>query len=498
MGRWPSALLTFLTAGAVLVMEIVAARLLAPYVGVTLETYTAIIGTVLAGISAGAYAGGWLADRIDPARLLGPVIIAGGALVMASLPLLRVLGDAFGDQGSVGAIFIAAGAFLPSAAVLSTVSPLMIKLNIRSVETAGSTVGLIEASGTIGAIVGTFVAGFILVGEFASDYILIGEGLALVALGVLVHLFLRKKRPQGLGAAGLSVSLALSGVGLGSTTFRTDVCEYETRYFCVNIEEDGSRASGRYLLLDTLWHSYTDLNDETYVEFEYANAVLAGVEAKYPAGPLRVITLGGGAFTIPRYFHATRPGSTNLVIERDDQLTKLDQDLLGLKLGNGLSAVAGDARVEVRKLSKGDWDVVMGDAFGGEAIPFHLATVEFARDVRDRLRPGGLYVQNVIDSPPSDGVPGKFVRAEISTLQSVFEHVAVSTSAYGWDGVSPENFVVYASNDPLPIELIKANLVKLVPDWTLREGDELQQWIGDGAFVLTDRYAPVDQLLTVD
>jgi spermidine synthase len=285
--------------------------------------------------------------------------------------------------------------------------------------------------------------------------------------------------------------------GLGSTVLKEDVCEYETRYFCVNIEEDGSRASGRYLVLDTLWHSYTDLDDETHVEFAYANAVLAGIEAKYPSGPLRIITLGGGAFTIPRYFHATRPGSTNLVIERDDQLTQLDQELLGLKLGNGMTAVAGDARVEVRNLSKGDWDVVMGDAFGGEAIPFHLATVEFTNDVRDRLAPGGLYLQNVIDSPPADGVPGKFVRAEIATLQSVFRHVAVATSEYGWDGIAPENFVVYASNDPLPLAAIEANLVRLVPDWTLRHGERLADWVGD-AMVLTDRYAPVDQLLTVN
>ena len=76
-----------------LVIELLAIRLLAPYVGVTLDTYTAIIGTVLAGIAIGAWIGGVAADRVDPRRLIPPLLVLGGALAIATIPIVRVLGD---------------------------------------------------------------------------------------------------------------------------------------------------------------------------------------------------------------------------------------------------------------------------------------------------------------------------------------------------------------------------------------------------------------------
>ena len=75
-------------------LEILAARLMAPYVGVSLNTYTGIIGTVLAGISAGTWAGGRAADRFEPRFLLGPILIAGGLLAIATAPLVTFLASA--------------------------------------------------------------------------------------------------------------------------------------------------------------------------------------------------------------------------------------------------------------------------------------------------------------------------------------------------------------------------------------------------------------------
>jgi spermidine synthase len=491
MTRWAPAALAFVTAGSVLIMEIVAARLLAPYVGVTLQTYTAIIGTVLAGISAGAFVGGRLSDRIAPQKLLGPVIVVGGALVLAALPMLRLVGRWADSGGSVGAVMLAGGAFLLPAAVLSMVSPLLTKLSMVSLDTAGAAVGRIEAAGTAGAIFGTFFAGFVLVANLSSNAILVIEGIALVLLGVLVHALLHRSVSRG-----LAVSTLLAGVGLGSTAWRESKCDYETRYFCVNIEQDEERENGKYLLLDQLTHSYVDLKDPTYLGFEITQALVDGIEAVHPAGPVRAIHVGGGGFSVPTYLRAKRPGSVNLVIERDRDLVKLDEQHLGLKLGDGLSAISGDGRVLVRNQSAGDWDVLVGDAFGGEAVPWHLATKEFTQDVHARLRPTGLYALNVIDSPPAQETPGRFIRAETATVAAVFRHVAVATSESGWQGLGPENFAVYASDSPLPLAQIQQNFDTRGLAWKVYSGDELTKWVGN-AQVLTDEFAPVDQLLTV-
>lgn len=483
--------LAFMTAGSVLIMEIVAARLLAPYVGVTLQTYTAIIGTVLAGISAGAFIGGRLSDRIPPARVLGPVIVVGGALVLIALPMLRVVGRWSQSGGSLGAVTLAGGAFLLPAAVLSMVSPLLIKLSMTSLDTAGAAVGRIEASGTAGAIFGTFFAGFVLVARLSSDAILVAEGVGLCLLGIAVHVLLNRRVSTALGLAAM-VALA----GLGSTRFRDRLCTYETRYFCVNIETDTARPSGRYLFLDQLMHSYVDIADPTHLEFAYVQGIVAGIEAVHPTGPMRAMHVGGGGFTVPQYLRTKRPGSTNLVIERDAGLVKLDEKYLGLVQGDGLTAVSGDGRVVVADQSAGDWSVVVGDAFGGEAVPWHLATQEFTQTIRDRLQPGGLYALNVIDSPPEPGMPGRFIRAELATVAAVFPHVAVATSNDAWDGRTGDNFVVYASDQPIPVDAIQANLDATGNGWQIHSGGPLSQWIGD-AQVLTDSFAPVDQLLTV-
>src|SRR3712207_7804390 len=116
-----AAALVFTTSGAVLVLEILAGRLLAPYVGVTLETYTGIIGTVLAAISFGTWIGGRLADRHDPRSLLGPTLILGGALALCTVPLVRIFGSLGLGAGPVAVVTLAFIGFFAPAAVLSAV-----------------------------------------------------------------------------------------------------------------------------------------------------------------------------------------------------------------------------------------------------------------------------------------------------------------------------------------------------------------------------------------
>jgi MFS family permease len=120
--------LVFFTSAAVLVLEILAGRMLAPYVGVTLETYTGIIGTVLAGIALGTWWGGRLADRVDPRRMLGPLLVLGGALAVLAVPAVRLFGSLQLGGGAVGILSLTLVGFFAPAAVLSAVGPTVVKL----------------------------------------------------------------------------------------------------------------------------------------------------------------------------------------------------------------------------------------------------------------------------------------------------------------------------------------------------------------------------------
>jgi spermidine synthase len=480
--------LVFFASAAVLVLEILASRLLAPYVGDTLETYTGIIGVVLAGISVGTWLGGRLADRVDPRRLLGPIVLVGGVFALLTIPAVRIFGSVGLGAGPVAVVVLSAVGFFIPAAVLSAVTPTVVKLQLSTVAETGQVVGRLSGLGTAGAILGTFVTGFLLVAALPTTVIILGLGGVLVASGVALWALLR---PQGQRFPAAMVVAGLAAAGL--TGFLGTPCEYESAYFCARVEtpEPQANPSERLLYLDRLRHSYVDIADPTQLEFDYAKVVgdvLATVEPK--GEPVDALHIGGGGFTLPRYINARRPGSDNLVLEIDPTLVRIAEQELGLERGPNLRVRVGDARLGLRRQDANSYDVVIGDAFGGLAVPWHLTTRQFVDQIARTLRPDGVYVINLIDYPPL-----AFARAEAATLRAVFDHVAVLAPSAELAGQRGGNYVLAASNQPLPTEAILARNQRRGDDEAIATGQALSDFI-DGAMVLTDDYAPVDQLLT--
>jgi spermidine synthase len=489
MPALPAAALVFLSSAAVLVLEILAARLLAPYVGVTLEVYTAIIGVILAGIAVGSWLGGKAADRVDPRQLIGPLLIAGGALSFVTIPLVDGLGAGLRGGNAATTTVLTFAAFFAPAAVLTAVTPAIIKLELQDLGQTGRVVGRLSAIGTAGAIIGTFVTGFLLVAAAPTRPVIRGVGVVLVLLGVAVVLWLRSSRPLSTGAMIAVGVAALFSFAAGHP------CDHESAYYCAAVVEDPDRPSGRALWLDTLRHSYVDLEDPSYLEFTYTRwfgDVITGIADE--GEPLDALHLGGGGFTMPRYLRAEHPGSTSTVLEVDPLLLEISEEELGLELRDDIEVLTGDARLSIRQVDEAAYDLVIGDAFGGVAIPWHLATLEFTQAIHDRLRPGGVYTLNVLDYGPRD-----FLRAELATIGEVFGHVAVlgdpgDFGPRGERGLGG-NYVVVASDEPLPLEAIEAANRRRAQVDELLHGDALDAFVGD-AEVLTDDRAPVDQLLT--
>ncbi len=479
MSTRAAAILVFCTSAAVLVLVILAGRLVAPYVGVSIETFTGVIGTILAGIALGSAVGGRLADRRDARHLIGPAGVAGGILALLSLPAVSVLGPAVTGGGPVAIVALAAGAFFAPAVVLSAVSPMAAKLRLASLAETGAVVGGLSAAGTAGALFGTFVTGFVLVAAVPTPPLVIALGIALVGSGTALWWWV-SSRPPVAGVLGALLLAAGSGVAFSGP------CEEHTVYYCARVEADPGRPSGRVLVLDTLRHSYVDLDDPTYLEFRYVRLFAAVVDAEQGGEHAAdALHLGGGGFTFPRYLAATRPGSTSLVLEIDPGLVELAREELGLQTGPGLRVDVGDARTAVAELPDDAYDVAVGDAFGGLSVPWHLATVEVADEVDRVLRPDGIYVANVID-----GGPNQLVRAETATLQEVFAHVAVIAPPLS-EGDGPANHVLVASNAPLA--LAPADVAP--GDGVVLTGPAVEAFV-DGARPLTDDFAPADQLLT--
>jgi spermidine synthase len=367
-----------------------------------------------------------------------------------------------------------------------------VKLQLADLRRTGQVVGRLSGIGTLGGITATLLTGFVLVAALRSTVILLALALALGLVGIGLGWYLRRQEPTELpGPARARAALAVLGLaGAGLTTVAPNPCDIETAYHCARVTADPARPSGRTLLLNSAQHSYVDLADPKHLEYAYTKWIGAVGDVVAPAGQrLDALHLGGGGFTVPRYLTATRPGTDNLVFEIDGGLVELGEQELGVRPGPELRAVVGDARMLVAGEPTDSRDLVVGDAFGHLVVPWHLATREMAADVRRVTRPGGVYVQNVIDYPPL-----RFIRAELATVAAEFGHVALIAPPEALAEEQGSNFLIVGSDAPLPLDAVRARLAEVDPKVSLLSGAALTDFVG-GAMVLTDDYAPVDQLL---
>jgi SAM-dependent methyltransferase len=484
-----AAVLTFVAAACVLVLEIAAGRLLAPYVGVSLTTYTGIIGAILAGIALGAWIGGRAADALGPERLLGPSFVLGGAAAIAAVPIVATLGEADLGEGFLAIVILATVGFVLPAAILSAIGPMIVRATLTDLQASGSIVGRLSAIGTAGAITGTFLTGFVLLGLVPTRLLIVAVG------GLLVLVGLALTAAFGRGGGPRTGVLALAAIAMGGLALAgPSRCDTESAYYCIAVELDPADPDGRILILDRLSHAYVDLTDPTNLVFGYERR-FADAVGPYLDGldrPIDVLHVGGGGFTFPRYLEATRPVASQTVLELDPRVLAVAQEQLGFAPSDAIRVMVGDARLSIERVPDDSVDLVVGDAFGGLAVPWHLTTSEFLAQIGRMLRPGGMYVMNLIDYPPLG-----FVRAEAATAGHLFEHVAVISGRTTLAGRGGGNVVLVASAEPLDVAAVTAR----IESWgdggstgILADPAEVAAFIGD-ATVLSDDFAPVDQLL---
>ncbi|MEV0607367.1 fused MFS/spermidine synthase [Polymorphospora rubra] len=228
------------------------------------------------------------------------------------------------------------------------------------------------------------------------------------------------------------------------------------------LRPDPQRAGGVTLLVDGVPQSYVDPTDPTYLHFDYVRRIASVVDAIAPAGtPLRVLHLGGGALTLPRYVAATRPGSTQLVVERDAALVELVGRALPLPADFDVRIRVDDVREVVGRSTDGPFDLVIGDVYRGAAMAGGVGTASFATGLRRMLSADGVYTLNVTDLPPL-----VLSRVQAATLRAAYGDVCVLAARTMLRGRRYGNVVLAASGTPgrLPVDrLVRAALRDPVP-----------------------------------
>ena len=484
-------LVVFLSSALLMILEIVAGRIIAPYVGVSLYTWSSVIGVVLGGLSLGNWLGGRWADSGAGEREVGITLLASSAASIAVLLLLTLIAPMIqaAEINLLGAsfIYVLALFFVPST-LLGIITPILTTMAIGIDSRAGHIVGRMNALAALGSILGTFAAGYWLIQYFGTRNIVISVAILLFIMGGL-FLFRSNKRPL--------LVLLIVNVLIGSGAYlrggMQGYCDKESAYFCirvVNAAEMVPRGDARALVLDHLVHgiNYRHWPDTLFTPYVHMMDELVMFHLGKEAKTANYFFAGGGAYTSPRAVKAHSPDASITVSEIDKDVTRIAEERLFLD-SEGMRIMHMDARMALESLPEKQFDVVVGDVFNDVIVPYHLLTREYVALIKSRLTENGIYVLNVVDVPTDP----LLLKSMYKTLRAVFEHVDLWIEDKQVN-VKRYTYVISArSHAPMPDHIQSQKGFKRqwlnITDKVISTGTQLAD-----IPLLRDDYAPVERL----
>jgi spermidine synthase len=247
---------------------------------------------------------------------------------------------------------------------------------------------------------------------------------------------------------------------------------------------DADRPRSWTLVVNGTPQSHVDLDDPAYLDFEYVRRLGHVIDLAAPAGrPLRVLHLGGGGLTLARHVAATRPRSSQQVIEIDAALVDLVRRRLPLERGARVRIRTGDAREILTRAPEDAFDLVVSDVYAGGRSPAHLTSVEFFTAVARTLRTGGLFAANL-----ADGAPLSFARAQVATLRAVLPEACLIADPAVLRGRRFGNLVLVAGRGTPPVAGLTRRAAGDPFPGRVLYGDELTRFAA-GAPPVTDATA---------
>ena len=424
----------FLSGACSLALEVVGTRLISPFYGSSIYTWSALITTTLVALSFGYAWGGRLADRSPYLTLFAKLNLAAG-LTVAAIPILRepVLSASAPLGVKLGAIAAAAVLVGPTLALLGTLGPIATRLTATGAADAGRRAGDAWAVSTAGSVLGAALTGFVLIPLWPASRILLGAAAVLIALGAWGTWLSTRRLP--LGQLATCAACLVFAVRIANRPHPLVKERIESAYGRIEVLDSGPK---RYLLVNGTAQSAmslaTGLSDSDY------DRALEWLTVLRP-GAKRALALGLGAGLLPKSLELR--GLTVDVFEIDPQMLRAARTWFGYEPKG--TVTIGDARAELENRRGGPWDLMVLDAFGAESPPAHLFTTESFGRMRDALVPGGVLAVNLVTAV--DGRDGDGWRAVDKTLARVFPNVRAFVAAKPTDGLA--NVLLFASAGPL-------------------------------------------------
>jgi len=482
-------LTVFVCGALVMIYEIIGSRLLSPYIGASTYVWTSLIGVILAALSLGYWLGGRIADRRPEIKVLSLVLFLAGGLVSVTI-LLKDLILSFIAQMPFGleikSVAAALLLFAPASVLLGFVAPYAVKLKITTIDEAGKTVGRLYALSTVGSILGTFLAGFVLIPFVGSEKTLYIIGASLIGLSVLLA-------PFALTRFNVAV-LVLFVFAIGISELKNhflrqtrDLHDIDTEYSRVQVFktiEPKTKKEIRAIATDPYFVQSAMFTDSDDLALEYANYY--HLIKHFKPDFQTTLLIGGAGYTFPNEYLKKYPQAKIDVVEIDPQMTEIARKFFRLKNHPHLNIIHEDGRVFLNQSAANRYDAVLMDAFGSLfSVPFQLTTVEAVENISRVLTSDGVVIFNLGGAIRGDA--GKFLQAELKTYKQVFPKVYLFKVNADYADEQLQNLIIIACKNETAAALTSsdAEMSNLLEH--LYTGD-----VNADIEILTDDLAPVE------
>lgn len=486
MKKYKLEITVFLSGALTMILELIAARVLSPYVGSSNLVWTTIIGIMLTSMSIGYWFGGKIADKNKENDMtILSIFLLISAIATSFISILEVTFIDFMAQLSSNLVLVsiicATVTFGIPSFFLATVSPIAVKIKNNSMDHIGTTSGKISSLSTIGSIFGTFFAGFVLIPNLGVRNIILGCSILLWVL--YVYLFDKKSIKNCIIMIielAVIIVLNLFGGYLFNAENPDILRDVDSEYSRIWVKEiNGGETTYKTLQVDTGLESY--INQETgemgarylyyYDLFEYFNK-----DAK------DTLMIGGAAYTYPTHYLQKYENKTIDVVEIDETMTNIAEEEFGLDKNNpNLGLITQDGRSYLNYNEK-KYDAIFIDAFKGLNAPFELTTYEAMKKAYDSLNENGLVITNIISTVDGDG--SDFIKYEYSTYKAVFDEVKVFRVNPDHTDNEEQNLILIGIKGNEDIDSSKEEEYS----WLL--SNEIIDFTSDKK-VVTDDYAPI-------
>lgn len=495
--RYALPLVVFATGASILVIEIVAVRILSPYYGSTIFTVSSVISVILAALSIGYYVGGRLADRYPSSKLFYGIITAGGGSVLVTQVLNVTALPVFGYTLSIisGPLISAIILFFVPAFLLGTLSPFAIKLQHKRFPDIGigSIAGEIFFWSTLGSILGSLLAGFLLIPRFGISEIVTATGIFLLLLGFipLARLITQKRKTVGLSIfflIGISAVILLSFTPLQKNMIYSHDGVYE-RINIIEGQYNGQPA--RFLQQDRSISGAAYIHSDELV-FDYTKYY--SVYQLFSTDVKEILFIGGGSYSMPKTLLDELPNANVDVAEIEPSLFELAKKYFNLPDNPRLTNYTEDGRRLLHDTNK-EYDLIFSDVYHSLfSIPAHFTTEEFFQIAHDKLSVDGVFYANIIGDLRRQGK--SLIFSEIKTFQSVFPNsyfFAVDSPA----SIGRQNIIFVGHKGDTKLDLSNPaivnhenSIIRSLRDKSINTARyELSEYP-----ILTDNFAPIEDL----